>query len=81
MGIDEEMEQKRREWLLDVDVAQVKMAAEKLDHAMQDASVTLLGERKRFIKDEDWVLKDLGIVPPTEVAGLEAGESAATAAA
>jgi len=81
MGIDEEMEQKRREWLLDVEVGQVKEAAEKLDHGMQCASVTLLGERKRFVKDEDWVLKDLGIVPPTEAAGLEAGESAATAAA
>lgn len=78
MGIDEEMEQKRREWLLDVDVGDVREAAEKLNKGMENASVTLLGERKGVVKDGEWVVKDLGIVPPNEAVQVE--EVVATAA-
>lgn len=81
MGIDEGMEQSRREWLLDVDRGQVRDAAERLNKGMEKASVTLLGERKGFVKEgSGWIVKDLGIVPPGGVADLE-GTSATAAAA
>lgn len=61
-GIDEAMEQERREWLLDVDRGQVREAAETLAGQMGEASVVLLGERKKFVSEErGWVVKDLGI--------------------
>lgn len=68
MGIDEGMEQRRREWLLDVDVKQVREAAERLNEGMEGASVALLGEKKSFIKDGEWVVKDLGIAAAAEAA-------------
>ena len=61
-GIDEGMEQRRREWLLDVDAVQVREAAEKLNAGVKNANVALLGERKGFVKeDEGWRVEDMGL--------------------
>ena len=54
--------------MLDVDVKQVREAAEKLDQGMEGANVALLGEKKSFIKDGQWVVKDLGIAAAAEAA-------------
>ena len=72
-GIDQEMEQKRREWLLDVDKQQVKEAAEKLNDGMGKANVAVLGERKAFVKEADgWVVKDLSMAASAEPEQLSA---------
>ncbi|SMR57455.1 unnamed protein product [Zymoseptoria tritici ST99CH_3D1] len=65
-GVDEEMEQKRREWLLDVDVRQVRDAAERMIGDVRDkAYVTVLGnaEKKAFLKEksEAWRVVDMGM--------------------
>ena len=61
-GIDEGMEQRRREWLLDADAVQVREAAEKLNAGVKNANVALLGERKGFVKeDEGWRVEDMGL--------------------
>ena len=67
-GIDEDMEQRRREWLLDVDKHQVKEAAERLNKQVKNANVTLLGARKAFVNESNgWTVEDMGIAPPAEV--------------
>jgi len=66
-GIDGEMEQRRREWLLDVNKQQVRDAAEKLDAAMEDSSVALIGQRKEFAKeDAGWRVEDMGMAAPDQ---------------
>lgn len=70
-GIDEGMAQRRREWLLDVDAAQVREAAERLDEEVrvqERANVALLGERKGFVKEEEgWRVEDMGLAAATPV--------------
>ena len=67
-GIDEEMEQRRREWLLDVDKQHVKDAAVKLTEDLKkSASVALLGEKKDFVRENNgWVVKDMGAMAASE---------------
>ena len=66
-GIDEEMEQRRRECLLDVDKHQVRETAEKLNNHVKRANVALLGERKGFVTgDNGWRVEDMGIAPPAQ---------------
>ena len=77
-GIDGEMEQRRREWLLDVDKAQVREAAEKLDERVKSASVALLGEKKDFVNEKDgWRVEDMGIAAAPAEAEVEVGAAAA----
>lgn len=63
-GIDHDMEQRRREWLLDVDAAKVRAAAEEVDKAVQDGSpyITVLGNasKQTFQNDGKWKVEDLG---------------------
>ncbi|KAK3700146.1 Mitochondrial presequence protease [Vermiconidia calcicola] len=64
-GIDSEMEQRRREWLLDVDKHQVRDAAAKLNADIKNASVALIGEKKGFIKESDgWRVEEMGMAAP-----------------
>lgn len=66
-GIDQDMEQRRREWLLDVNKEQIRQAAERLNEDMKKANVALLGERKACVKEsEGWKVEDLGVAPPAE---------------
>ncbi len=68
-GIDQDMEQRRREWLLDVDRKQVRDAAERLNAAVKDSSVALIGPRKDFAKESDgWKVEDMGMGAPEAVA-------------
>lgn len=55
-GLTPEMEQQRREWLLDVDKRQIREAAERLSRDVKEKSaVVLLGKRKDFVKEsEGW---------------------------
>lgn len=66
-GIDGAMEQRRREWLLDVGKEGVRAAAEGLVEGLEKrASVVLLGERKGFVREEEgWEVRDLGMVGAT----------------
>ena len=76
-GIDAEMEQRRREWLLDCSVQQVREAAEKVEKGVRDANVVLLGERKGFVKEnQGWRVEQMGIAVP----GQEGVDVAAAAA-
>ncbi|KAH9844396.1 putative Mitochondrial presequence protease [Teratosphaeria destructans] len=81
-GIEPEMEQRRREALLDVGGGDVKQAAEKLAKVMEDqASVALLGVDRGVVeKDGDWVVRDLGMrkveVADGELIGEEENERA-----
>ena len=78
-GIDQEMEQRRREWLLDVDKKQVKEAAEKLAEGMKEASVALIGEKKGFVSERNgWRVEEMGMAAPVEV---EEGATATAVAA
>lgn len=64
-GIDQEMEQRRREWLLDVDKRQVRDAAEKLDAEMKKASVALIGPRREFVSDgAGWRVEEMSMAAP-----------------
>lgn len=66
-GIDEDMEQRRREWLLDVNKHQVRETAAKLNDQVKVASVVLLGERKDFVTEGDgWTVEEMGIAAPAE---------------
>jgi Zn-dependent M16 (insulinase) family peptidase len=63
-GVPYEMQQKRREQLLDVKAEDVKMVAEKfLIKGAEGAATTVLGARKDWVKEADgWMVKDLGMV-------------------
>ena len=65
-GIDEEMEQKRREQLLDVTKDDIREVARKyLVEGTPGASVAVLGERQDWVSHADgWVVKNLQMVEP-----------------
>jgi hypothetical protein len=72
-GIDPEMEQRRREWLLDVNREQVKEAAQRLDANIKNASVALIGPRKDFVKeDAGWKVEDMGMASAEEADAVAA---------
>ena len=61
-GVDPEMQQKRREQLLDVTAEQVNEVAEKyLVQGIKEANVAMLGPQKDWIKDstEGWTTQEL----------------------
>ena len=64
-GIDQEMEQRRREWLLDVEVKHVKEAAERVAEVVassEGASVAVLGrDFADVVKGEEgWRVQEMG---------------------
>nr|POE82737.1 mitochondrial presequence protease [Quercus suber] len=61
-GIDDAMEQQRREWLLDVNARDVQAAAETLATRIQNGedNIVMLGEKKSWLKDEEWRVEDMG---------------------
>lgn len=82
-GVDAEMEQRRREQLLDVSKEQVRDVAERfLVDGIKNGNIAVLGERKDFVREEDgWRIEDLGMggAAPEEVETPEAGAAAAAA--
>ncbi|EMC91208.1 hypothetical protein BAUCODRAFT_39361 [Baudoinia panamericana UAMH 10762] len=64
-GIDHEMEQRRREWLLDVDAGQVREAAGKLNEALEGlggVNVAVLGAKRDVVEvGEGWTTRDMGL--------------------
>ena len=78
-GIDEDMEQTKREQLLDVGREDVRQVAQQyLVEGMKDARIAVLGERKEWVKeDAGWVIKKMELSKPWEYAGasdLSAGD-------
>jgi Zn-dependent M16 (insulinase) family peptidase len=63
-GVPHEMQQKRREELLDVTAEAVKKVAEEfLVNGAEAAATTVLGARKEWVKEADgWKVKDLGML-------------------
>lgn len=74
-GVDEEMQQRRRERLLDVTREDVRRVAE--EYVVQRASqgsLVVLGEKKDWVNEEDgWVIKDLGMAEPAQDVLEDAG--------
>lgn len=78
-GIDENMEQRKREQMLDVRKEDVREVAQKyLVEGMKDARVAVLGEKKDWVKEEEgWTVKKLELSKASESAGasdLSAGD-------
>ena len=78
-GIDEDMEQKKREQLLDVKKADVREVAQRfLVEGMGAARIAVLGEKKDWVKEsEGWAIKSMELSKPSESAGasdLSAGD-------
>ena len=59
--IDQKMEQRKREQLLDVQIKDIKRVAQKyLDEALSKANLAILGEKKEWIDErEGWHLKNM----------------------
>ncbi|KAF2720292.1 hypothetical protein K431DRAFT_271045 [Polychaeton citri CBS 116435] len=74
-GIDHEMEQRRREWLLDVKADDIRVAAEKVANETAGARVALLGPERDFTNGADgrWAVQDMGMAGKAmeEVAEVE----------
>ena len=69
-GIDEDMEQARRAQLLDVKEEDVKEVAQQyLVEGMKDARIAVLGERKEWVKEDVWAIKNIELSKPSEYAG------------
>ncbi|KAI9780219.1 MAG: Mitochondrial presequence protease [Peltula sp. TS41687] len=64
-GIDGNMEQRRREQLLDVTAQDVQSAAHKfLVEGMEKSRLAVIGEAKEWVKQEEgWVVSDIGVTP------------------
>jgi presequence protease len=61
-GIDESMEQTKREQLLDVTKADVQEVAEKyVVQGMSNASVAILGEKKDWVNGDGWTVQDINV--------------------
>ena len=70
-GIDEDMEQKKREQLLDVKKEDVRDVAQRyLVEGMGAARIAVLGEKKYWVKESDgWEIKSIELSKPSESAG------------
>ncbi|KIW01456.1 uncharacterized protein PV09_07213 [Verruconis gallopava] len=80
-GVEWAAQQKRREQLLDVKAEDVKRVAEEyLINRAKDAATAVLGERKAWVKDGEWTLKDLGALAE-RVEEFEDAHSSASASA
>lgn len=74
-GIDQEMEQTKRERLLDITSADVKEAAQRyLVEGISQANIAMIGERKLWpTEDDGWKFKDLQVTQnpaPEEASGV-----------
>ncbi|TKA71878.1 hypothetical protein B0A55_06336 [Friedmanniomyces simplex] len=81
-GVDYEMEEERRRWMLDVDAQQVRQAAEEVARKLEagEANVTVLGSGQKFVREGGgWEVVEMGIakaaVAGEEVAGVTAAPS------
>lgn len=71
-GIDDAMEQQRREWLLDITTRDVRSAAEGLAEKVEKGagSVVMLGERKPWVAEGEWRIEDMGMASaPAQMGG------------
>ena len=70
-GVDEAMEQTKREQLLDVKKEDLREVAQRyLVEGMKDAKVTVLGEQKDWIKEEaGWSIKSIDLSKASESEG------------
>ena len=70
-GVDEGMEQTKREQLLDVKKEDIREVAQRyLVEGMKDARVTVLGEQKDWIKEEaGWTIKSIDLSKASESEG------------
>lgn len=78
-GIDDAMEQAKREQMLDVKKEAVREVAQKyLVDGISNARVAVLGEKKEWVKERDgWTVKKMELSKPSESAGasdLSAGD-------
>lgn len=64
--VDQEMEQRKREQLLDVQKRDIHAVAQKyLVEGMSKASIAILGERKEWFEEQDgWQVKHLQMIEP-----------------
>ena len=69
-GVTGEMEQKKREQMLDVKKEDVQEVAQRfLVDGMKDARIAVLGERKEWVKeDSGWSIKSIDLSTPSESA-------------
>ncbi|KAF4309183.1 Peptidase M16 [Botryosphaeria dothidea] len=76
-GVDYEMQQKRREQLLDVTAEQVKNAAQEflVNGIAKGGNLAVLGEKKEWVKD-DWQVNDLHMAEQVQEMVAEAGGTA-----
>ena len=70
-GVDEAMEQIKREQLLDVKKEDIREVAQRyLVEGMKDARVTVMGEQKEWIKEEaGWSIKSIDLSKASESTG------------
>ena len=70
-GIDEEMEQKKREQMLDVTKQDVQDVAHKyLVEGMKNATTAMLGKDQAFIKEQvGWDTRNIELSKPSEIVG------------
>ncbi|KAJ9659217.1 Mitochondrial presequence protease [Coniosporium apollinis] len=80
-GVDEEMQQRRREQLLDVTADEVKSVADRyLVQGFKDSNLAILGEKKDWVREQDgWRIQDLGMAEKVQEIqeSLESAESPA----
>ncbi|KAF2759333.1 hypothetical protein EJ05DRAFT_492652 [Pseudovirgaria hyperparasitica] len=80
-GVDQDMQQRRREQLLDVSKRDVQEAAEEflVKRMGRESNLTVLGEKKPWVKaGEGWEVRDLKMVEKVEMA-VEQMETSASA--
>ena len=70
-GVDEEMEQKKREQLLDVRQETVKEVAQQfLVEGIEKTNLVVLGEPKEWLQERDgWEIKNLKMAPSSDTSG------------
>ena len=78
-GVDEDMEQKKREQLLDVTKDDVRDVAQKyVVEGLKDVRIAVLGEKRDWVKEaEGWTIKNIELSSLSETAGasdLSAGD-------
>ncbi|KAL9120372.1 MAG: hypothetical protein Q9187_003074 [Circinaria calcarea] len=70
-GVDEEMEQKKREQLLDVQKEDVKDVAHQfLVEGIKSANIAVLGEQREWLQESDgWEIRNLNMVSSPDMSG------------
>ncbi|KAI9701384.1 MAG: Mitochondrial presequence protease [Bogoriella megaspora] len=75
-GVDEAMQQRKREQLLDVGKEQIRDVAQRyLVEQAKNSSIAILGQKSDWVKETDgWQLRDLGMKSLEEVGTLQEGQ-------